>query len=186
MNQLTAKRSYAKVMATAAACVVLFGGTAAVATGGGDRGPTAKVAKKKRDRRVGTYRGTTEDGGTVSFAITKKGSVVDFTLLNARLDCVVNVQDGSPTPAPTRLVTITAPPMKLTKGPEGGPQFLYEDPVNPNGPFTGVHVDGKGDLGGGMKGNAAMVTWNGPENQAGTERCGTGYVDWSARKVGRR
>jgi hypothetical protein len=31
-----------------------------------------------------------------------------------------------------------------------------------------------------------MISWNGPADQSGTERCGTGFVDWSADKVGRR
>jgi hypothetical protein len=100
---------------------------------------------------------------------------------NAPLECVV-VGQGNPGPVTTRPVTITAPPMKLQEG----PKFLYEDPPNTSGPFQGVHVDGKGDSGGGLKGNAAMISWNGPADQPGTERCGTGFVDWSADKVGRR
>jgi hypothetical protein len=185
VNRLTAKLSCAKLTATLAAFLVLGGGTAALATSGAAGGSSAQVAKKKSDRRVGAYRGTTEEGGTVSFRITRKSMVVGFTMPNAPLECEV-VQQGGGGPRSTRPVTITAPPMKLQKGPEGGPQFLYEDPPVTSGPFQGVHVDGKGDVGGGMKGNAAMISWNGPPDQPGTERCGTGYVDWNARKVGGR
>ena len=81
MSRMTSKLSYAKVMATAAAFVVLGGGSVAVATSGGDRGPTAEIAKKKSDRQVVTYQGTTEDGGTVGFRITRKRMVVGFTML---------------------------------------------------------------------------------------------------------
>jgi hypothetical protein len=183
VNRLTAKRNYTHVMAMAAALLVLGGGTAALATSGAAGGPTAEVAGKKSDRRVGAYRGTTEEGGTVSFRITRRHKVIGFTMPNAPLECEV-VQQGGGGPRSTRPVTITAPPMKLVKGPEGGPQFLYEDPPVTSGPFQGVHVDGKGAPGGGMKGNGAMISWNAPPNEIGTERCGTGYVDWNARKVG--
>lgn len=97
--------SYAKVTATGAAFLVLGGGTAAVAKTGGDRGPSAQIAKKKGDRRVGTYRGTTEEGGTVSFRITRKHTVVGFTTPNVPVTCYLeraNPYSGPP-------FTITAP-----------------------------------------------------------------------------
>lgn len=37
-----------------------------------------------------------------------------------------------------------------------------------------------------MKGNAVMISWNGPADQFRTEHCGTEYVDWNADKVGRK
>jgi hypothetical protein len=172
-------------MTMAAALFVLGGGTAALATSVSDRDPSVRIAKKKRDRRVGAYRGTTEEGGTVSFRITRKGYVVGFTMPNVPVYCRVIQQGGSPPPTPGTPFTITAPPMKIHKGPEGGPQFLYEDPFDPSGPFQGIHVDGKGAPAG-LKGNAAMISQNGPANQIGTTQCDTKFVDWSAKKVGGR
>jgi hypothetical protein len=173
--------SFAKLMATIAAFAVLGGAAAALAASGAAREPNAEIAKKS-DRRVGTYRGTTEEGGTVSFRITRKQRVVGFRMPNVPVECYV-LQEGNPPPYPKGTFTITAPPMKLKKGPEGGPQFFYEDPPDESGPFQGIHVDGKGAPGG-MKGNAVMISWNGPATQFGTEHCGTKYVDWNAKKVG--
>ena len=181
MNRLTAKLGYAKLMATVATSLVLGGGTAAVATSGAAAGPSAQIAKKKSDRRVGTYLGTTEVGGTVRFRITRAHKVVGFTMPNVPVQCSV-YDVGNPPPYDKGTFTITAPPMKLLKG----PKFLYEDPPDESGPFQGIHVDGKGAFGGGMKGNAVMISWNGPYFQFGTEHCGTEYVDWSANKVGRK
>jgi hypothetical protein len=180
MNRPTSRHTQAKLMAAVSAFLVLGGGTAAVATSGGDRGPTAQIAKKK-NRQAGTYRGTTEEGGTVSFRITRKRMVVGFTMPNVPVYCRM-IQQGNPPPYPGTPFTITAPPMKLQVGPEGGPQFLYEDPIDTSGPHQGIHVDGKGAPGG-MKGNASMISANGPAGEIGTTQCDTKFVDWSARKV---
>ena len=189
MNRLTSRRSYAYLVATVAALLALGVGTAAHATSTADRGPIAKVAKKKSNRHAGTYRGTTEEGGTVSFTITRKGLVVGFTMPNVPVQCRVYQPPGNPgeppPPYPGPPFTFAAPTMKLIKGPEGGPQFFYEDPPDSSRAFQGIHVDGKGAPGG-MKGNAAMISWNGPETQSGTVQCNTKYVDWSASKVGGR
>jgi hypothetical protein len=180
VNRLTAKLSYANLMATLAALLVLGGGTAALATSGAARGPSAQIAKKKSDRRVGTYRGTTEVGGTVSFRITRKRMVVGFTVPNVPVMCYLEKENQYSGPP----FTITAPPIKLEKGPEGGPSFRYDAPGDTSGPSQWIHVDGKGAPGGGMKGNASMESWNGPPGGPGTEECYTGFVDWSAKKVG--
>jgi hypothetical protein len=179
VNRVTSKLSYAKVMVALVASIVLCGGTVALATSGAARGPSAQIAKKKNDRRVGAYRGTTEVGGTVSFRITRGQKVVGFTMPNVPVECYI-LQQGNPPPYPKGTFTITAPPMQL----QSGPKFLYEDPIDQSRAFQGIHVDGKGDVGGGMKGNAVMISWNGPADQFGTEHCGTEYVDWSAKKVG--
>jgi hypothetical protein len=180
--------------------------TATVALGGSTEGPLATIAKKKRDRRVGVYQGITELGGPVSFAITRRRNVVNFTMPNVPVECLT-LQQGVPIsdlPRSSRPpFTITAPPMKL----QGVAKFMYEVPFDFNGPFQGVHVDGKPDSNGGtlppgqapspgtspilvnpsqtaLKGNAIMTMSNGPFNQVGTERCGTIEVDWIADKVG--
>ena len=184
MDRLTSRLRYATLIATLAASLALGGAIAAPASSGGDRGPAAQSAKKKKNRYAGTYRGTTEEGGTVSFRITRNSVVVGFTMPNVPVQCRI-YQQGNPPPYPGPPFTITAPTMKLQKGPEGGPQFFYEDPPDDTRAFQGIHVDGKGAPGG-MKGNASMVSWNGPRTQFGTEQCSTVFVDWSARKVGGR
>jgi hypothetical protein len=178
--RLGSKLRHANLVATLAAVLVLGGVTVALATSGAARGPSAQIAKKKSDRRVGAYRGTTEVGGTVSFRITRGQRVVGFTTPNVPVTCYLdkdNPYSGPP-------FTITAPPMKLEKGPEGGPSFLYDARGDTSGPAQWIHVDGKGAPGGGMKGNASMESWNGPPGSPGTEECYTGFVDWSATKVG--
>ena len=44
--------------------------------------------RQKPTSLVGSYKGTTEEGGTVSFRITKGAKIVDFTLTKATLYCV--------------------------------------------------------------------------------------------------
>lgn len=177
-------------MGLAAAVVAVVIAGSAVAEGGSVGEPSAAIATKKSSKRVGAYRGTTEVGGTVSFRITKKRKVVGFTMPDVPVECRLfqpgedAVRSGSP-------FTIKAPPMKL----QGVAKFLYEDPVDDTGPFQGIHVDGKIDLQGGsfppgyvetrMKGNAAMISHNGPVFTDGTEHCDTEYVDWNAQKVGK-
>src|SRR5262249_36236115 len=103
--------------------------------------PASSIAKKRRDRRVGNYVGITELGGTVSFSITRSRNVVNFTMPNVPVNCIVVQQGVTPTPYPNPPFTITAPPMKL----QGVAKFSYEIPFNYDGPFQGVHVDGKPD-----------------------------------------
>jgi hypothetical protein len=169
-------------MAVAALTALLvFGGpSAATALDGAAGGPRATTAKKS-SARVGTYRGTTELGGTVSFRFTKKRKIVDFTMPDVPVECVLKQQGGNSAPYSKPPFTITAPPMKV----EGVAKFLYEDPVVETGPFQGVHGAGTPDGAGArraLKGNAVMISWNGPAYQVGTEHCGTEYVDWNARK----
>lgn len=177
--------------AAAAAFVVLGGGTAAMALGGGAGEPSATMATKKSEKRIGFYRGTIEVGGTVSFRITKKRKVVGFTMPDVPVECRL-FQPGDDAVRSGPPFTIKAPPMKL----QGVARFLYEDPVDNTGPFQGIHVDGKIALQGGsfppgyvethMHGNAAMISHNGPAFQNGTEHCDTEYVDWNANKVGKK
>src|SRR5262249_14841661 len=107
--------------------------------------PSSAIAKKKRDRRVGNYVGITELGGPVTFSITRRRNVVNFTMPNVPVNCIVVQQGVTPTPYPNPPFTITAPPMKL----QGVAKFSYEIPFNFDGPFQGIHVDGKPDDAGG-------------------------------------
>jgi hypothetical protein len=154
---------------------------------GAETSDLAEAKKKKVNRRVGTYRGVTEEGGPVSFRITKNRRVVDFTVPNARLTCFTRSSPPGGEPEYDKgTVTITAPAMPL----QGAARFLFEVPINPDAAFQGIHVDGKPDPGQagrtGLKGNAVFLSWSAPRNQAGTEVCGTTLLDWTANKVGRK
>jgi hypothetical protein len=166
------------VIAAAAAVLVAGGTTAAVAAGEGASKSTLASLKKKR---VGSYTGTTEEGGTVSFRITGKLKVVGFTMPDVPVTCRL-FQPGEDVVSPGTPFTIKAPPMKVRKG----PKFLYEDPVDETGPFQGIHVDGKGASDGGLQGNAAMISHDGPTFQDGTTHCDTQYVDWEANRVSKK
>ena len=48
----------------------------------------APEAPPEADEPVGSYRGTTEEGGTVSFRMTRDAKIVDFTLTDATLYCL--------------------------------------------------------------------------------------------------
>jgi hypothetical protein len=181
-----------RLIAMLTGLLVLGAGSAAVvASGAPSSGPVASAAKLNK-KRIGLYRGTTEVGGTVSFRITGKRKVVGFTMPDVPVHCNL-FQPGDDVKRDGIPFTIKAPPIKL----QGVAKFLYEDPVDNTGPFQGIHVDGKIDTGFGgsfppgyvethMKGNAAMISQDGPAFQNGTEHCDTDYVDWSAQKVGKK
>jgi hypothetical protein len=166
-----------RLAAAATALLVACGGTASVAAGEGANKSTVASLKKKR---VGFYTGTTEEGGTVSFRITNKLKVIGFTMPDVPVTCTLFQPDENVSSA-GKPFTIRPPAMKLRKG----PKFLYEDPPV-DGPFQGIHVDGKGASDGGMKGNAAMISQDGVPFQDGTTHCDTEYVDWEANRVGKK
>jgi hypothetical protein len=178
-----------RLIATLTALLVLGAGTTAAATGGSSDGPTAGVAKGGVNR-VGLYRGTTEVGGTVSFRITRKRKVVGFTMPDVPVKCVIQQPgqgepeyDGPP-------ITIKAPRMKL----RGVAKFSFQDLGNDKVADSGFFADGKPDTTQGgvnpaqgrLKGNGGAFYWNGPAFEEGTEYCATEYVDWEAKKVGKK
>jgi hypothetical protein len=69
-------------------------------------------AKRQTRTLVGTYRGTTEEGGTVSFRVTPSRKVVGFTLTDATLYCLTDKHRGSV--IPTRQPEYTKPLAKIT------------------------------------------------------------------------
>jgi hypothetical protein len=161
--------------------------------------------KKKKFDVVGRYQGTNEDGGTVSSRLTRKGTILGFTLTNAILQCMT--QPNSESDSYTKTVTITHGPMRMQgkskKWPQGK-KFEVDDPlprdtVGHGGLFTGKLVDltetpdgGVVLRGKGMKGEVAYGISNGPTPPnadhwpPGTEACDTGLrrIDWKAKKPG--
>ncbi len=164
---------------------------------------------------VGSYKGTTEEGGTVSFRMTKAAKIVDFTLTKATLYCVTK---------PSGNVVIfdpeyTKPFPKITRGPipmrgiskkyPQGKEFEIGAPgsegvARQTGKFTGKVVDltstptgGITLPGKGFHGEVEFETANGPtpfpssQNPTptwapGTEFCTTRAIDWDAKKPGDR
>jgi hypothetical protein len=169
--------------------------------------------KKKKFSIVGKWQGTTEDGGTVSYSVTRDGKIVGFTLTNVELYCsTANPGDypGNYTRS-KKTATITHGPMpmkgKSRKWPQGK-RFDFHDPPVPfdsageGGDFTGELGDlvtSKGTVIEGKKsmlGEVAYLITNGPTPPApavwapGTEACDTGgptgrsLLDWRAKKPG--
>jgi hypothetical protein len=161
--------------------------------------------KRKRWNAVGRYQGTTEDGGTVSFRLTRNGRIVGFTLTNAILECIT--QPNSDSDSYTKTVTITHGPMRMRGKSKKWPQGKKFEVVDPlprdtaghGGLFTGKLVDlTDGPYGGivlrgkGMMGEVAYGISNGPtppdaaQWAPGTEACDTGRrrIDWQAKKPG--
>lgn len=160
--------------------------------------------KKKKFNFAGKWTGTNEDGGPVSFTITRNGQIVGFTLTNVELECRTQ---------PTfeyeykKAVTITHGPMQMKgksrKFPQGK-RFEFHDPqvsrdaAGEGGDFTGELGDVIGGPTGdqvlpnkkGLIGEVAFQITNGPTPPdpavwaPGTEECDTGkrFIDWTAKK----
>jgi hypothetical protein len=112
---------------------------------------SADARRPKTKTLVGTYRGTTEEGGTVSFKVTPSRRVVGFTLTKATLYCLTDKHRGSV--IPTREPEYTKPlakiahlgpiPMKkVSKRNPQGKEFELREPAPENmarqtGIFTG-------------------------------------------------
>jgi hypothetical protein len=158
-------------------------------------------AKEHRKSMAGTYRGTTEEGGTVTFRLTRKAKIVGFRLTNATLYC--GTQPGTFDEYTMRTIRITHAPMPMQKVSKKNPQgkkFEVSDPLPydrayQGGLFTG-HVedltstpDGGAVVGRGMQGEVNYGTANGPTPPGalwapGTESCATKYIDWDATRPG--
>jgi hypothetical protein len=78
------------LLVVACAAVVL----AAPFLGTADAGHSSKHRKKPKTL-VGKYKGSTEEGGTVSFRVTSNAKIVGFTLTNAKLFCLTDQSRGS-------------------------------------------------------------------------------------------
>jgi hypothetical protein len=159
-------------------------------------------AKKHKKSMAGTYRGTTEEGGTVTFRLTRRAKVVGFTLTNATLYCGTGPGTFGEY---TRTITITHAPMAMQRVSKKNPQgkkFEVSDPLPDDrayqgGLFTG-HVedltstpDGGAVVGRGMQGEVNYGTANGPTPPGslwppGTEECATKFIDWDATRPGTR
>jgi hypothetical protein len=87
---------------------------------------------------VGKYEGTTEEGGTVSFRITRAAKVVGFTLTGATLYCTRGYPEERVTYFPdyTKTATVTHPgpiPMrKVSKRNPQGKEFFLDEPSPDN------------------------------------------------------
>jgi hypothetical protein len=146
-----------------------------------------EVGAKTKNRRVGAYRGITEEGNPVSFRITRNRRVVDFIVPDARLVCHVEQQGTQSEPRYNKTVTIAPPAMPL----QGVARFVFGiDNPDQFAPYQGIFVNGKPDTTMGinptaLKGNVVAYSWAAPTNVPGTEVCLTNYIDWKANKVGR-
>ena len=171
--------------------------------------------RQKPKSLVGSYKGTTEEGGTVSFRMARDSKIVDFTLTKATLYCVTkpsgNVVIFEPEytkPLPT--ITRGPIPMRgVSKKYPQGKEFEIGGPgpegvARQTGKFSGKVVDltstptgGITLPGKGFHGEVEFETANGPtpfpsvENPTpvwapGTEFCTTRAIDWDAKKPGDR
>jgi hypothetical protein len=160
--------------------------------------PGAAVAKKKGKSIAGKYAGLTEENGTVSFKLTRSGRVLDFTLTNATLYCVVEPSNVNITYFPdyTRVITITHAPMTMEKKtPNKNPQgkrFEVDDPIYEDRAHDGSYIKGaiasltKGSrvVGTGFGGEVVYGSSSGPMHSPGTENCVTKFIDWEAKPPG--
>jgi hypothetical protein len=172
--------------------------------------------RQKPKSLVGSYRGTTEEGGTVSFRMTHNARIVDFTLTDATLYCLTESSGKIAIFEPEYkkpLPTITHGPIpmrgiskkKYPQGKEfevGGPG--PEGVARQTGKFSGKVVDltstptgGTVLPGKGFHGEVEFETANGPTPFStsqnpnpvwapGTEFCTTRAIDWYAKKPGDR
>lgn len=162
--------------------------------------PGTAEAKKKKSA-AGKYTGPTQEGGTVSFQLTRNGTIVDFVLTNATLYCVTTptVQFPHRMPEYTKVTTITHGPMRMQGASKKNPQgkkFEVSDPASDTaasqgGLFTGQVTEmlsgpdgGRVLKGTGMAGEVSYGTTNGPSSVEGTERCVTQAIDWEAKRPG--
>jgi hypothetical protein len=113
--------------------------------------PGERHSRQKTKTLVGKYKGTTEEGGTVSFRFTRKRKIVGFTLTKATLYCLTENKRGSviPTREPEYtkpLATITHPgPIRMrgvSKRFPQGKEFRLSEPspegaARQSGVFTG-------------------------------------------------
>jgi hypothetical protein len=104
---------------------------------------------QKTKSLVGSYKGTTEEGGTVSFRLTRDRKIVGFTLTDATLYCVTEYSSKIPTREPEYkkpLATIAhvapIPMREVSKRFPQGKEFRVSEPApagaaRQSGLFTG-------------------------------------------------
>lgn len=149
----------------------------------------ADAKKKVTNPLAGSYRGTTEEGGSVSFTITRRGAVVNFVAAPTTLLCSQPWIDMTMPPPPTTTIigTVTAAlPFRLT-GPEPGypkgHRFDYDGPGgNPAGT---VQISGKLAVGfRGMEGYFKLYRVSSDPYTCRDDVPPVGLVSWDARKSG--
>jgi hypothetical protein len=165
-------------------------------------GPLAGAAGAKRKNvevlRPGKFVGATEEGGSLTLTVTRKGKIVGFTLTNATLYCVTNPATDlhlfPETKAEyTKVITITHAPIQMQEVSKKNPlgkKFLVNDPFSATAPSEGGLFEGKLAslqrgfvvIGTGLSGQVLWTTNNGPIAVSGTERCATKYIDWEAKR----
>jgi hypothetical protein len=192
----------------AAICAAAFTATAFL-------GAAEAKHRQKPKSMVGSYRGTTEEGGTVSFRLTRSAKIVGFTLTDATLYCLGKASSKIAIfePEYTKpLPTITSGPIpmrKISKKYPQGREFEIGGPgpegaARQTGKFTGKVFDltstptgGITLPGKGFHGEVEFEVANGPtpfpssqnptpEWAPGTEYCTTRAIDWVAKKPGDR
>lgn len=158
------------------------------------------VAKKKvANPLAGRYTGTTEEGGSVSFAITKRGAVVNFIARPSTLTCpqppvtenipgvgVIITSIPPPIVLTTNATVSPAEPMRL-RGPEPGyPKGHRFDYGGPGGDPAGtVGIVGKLAVGfRGMEGFYELYKVPSGSLTCRSGSGGVGLASWDARKVG--
>jgi hypothetical protein len=157
------KRGSGRRMAVLASAALLCAGLALLMS-------TGPAAAKVKNPLVGSYRGTTEEGTSVTFRITKKGKVVDFA-------GVVNICPGS-----GQTATATTPgPIPLTNPVPGYPKGKRFDYFGPAGSPPGATSFIKGKVTTGTNFQGKVDIGHVPTSLG---ICGSGKVPYSARKVG--
>lgn len=164
-------------------------GLAAICAGVLVAGPAVELAdgKAKVNRRVGTYKGTVETGGTVSFRITRGKKVVGFAATGVPQRCyTAPLTDPAAQEQPKGTVTFGPPTMSLEQGGKFFHANFSDLPGRQPGPFRELRVQGKPRSATKFEGKVFLHTANGNQEVPGTEVCTTGEPKWTARKVGRR
>jgi hypothetical protein len=179
------------------AALLCAGMLAAAATGPA----SAKKAKGKLTNPLaGRYTGTTEDGGTVSFRITRAGAVRNFTAGPATLICThppvlspegVQVEFPPPTVLTTAATVSAAGPIRLAKPVAGYPKGKRFDYSGPGGNPQGIaSITGKVAKGfRGMEGFyflKRVPSGNATCAMDAASTGGAGLVSWEARRLGKR
>ena len=174
-------------------------------------GPLAGAAEAKKGKQgtSGKFVGPTEEGGTVSFALTRSGKIVNFVLTNATLYC--STKSLAPSPGfeeswaeYKKVTTVTHAPMqmqKISKKHPQGKKFEFTDQPDPTRADQGGLFEGKIEMLRrspvsvndsvvldifGLLGQTRYAIWNGPTAMLGqglgTELCVTKFIDWGAKR----
>jgi hypothetical protein len=150
---------------------------AALILAAGATGPASAKKKKAANPLVGKYTGTTEEGSSVSFTVTKRGTVVNFTAAST-LIC----SDSTTLPA----TVSAAGPVPLNKPVPGYPKGKRFDYSGPCGnPAGSVDITGKVAVGfRGMEGYYRLYRVPSGSLTCRDDVPPVGLVSWDARKAG--